>query len=57
MKQGEGKEIQVEALLTLVVKDYNPDTINSAIITPTSLTPPACFSIPHFIIIHLHVYN
>ena len=34
MKQGEGKEIQVEALLTLVVKDYDPNTINDAIITP-----------------------
>ena len=36
MKQGEGKEIQVQALLTLIVKDYSPDTIKSAIITPTN---------------------
>ena len=35
MKQGEGKEIQVEALLTLVVKDYHPDTVKDALITPS----------------------
>lgn len=35
MKQGEGKEIQVEALLTLIVKDYHPDTIKDALIIPS----------------------